>query len=114
MFLAPDERLTLTLPSPYLRNMPSELTVEGGERGSPHSWARREVISYEEAFKRELVELHRAITNDHEPLTDGRDGLHDVLLCRSIAQAHMDRAPVENPSRVEVGAQTSETAVSEA
>jgi predicted dehydrogenase len=114
MFLAPDERLTLTLPSPYLRNMPSELTVEGGERGSPHSWARQEVISYEEAFKRELVELHSAITNDREPLTDGQDGLRDVLLCRSIAQAHMDRAPVADPSEVEAGARPSETALSDA
>jgi len=114
MFLAPDERLTLTLPSPYLRNMPSELTVEGGEVGTPHSWARQEVISYAEAFKRELVELHSAITNDRQPLTDGHDGLHDVLLCRSIAQAHMDRAPVADPSEVEAGARPSETALSDA
>ena len=111
MFLAPDERLTLTLPSPYLRNMPSELTVEGGEPKSPHSWARREVMSYDEAFKLELIELHGAITEDREPLTDGHDGLHDVLLCRAIAQAHLDRAPVENPSRVEVEPPASETAV---
>ena len=114
MFLAPDERLRLTLPSPYLRNMPSELTVEGGEVGTPHSWARQEVISYDEAFKCELVELHSAITTDRQPLTDGHDGLHDVLLCRSIAQAHMDRAPVENPSKVEAGARPTETALSDA
>jgi predicted dehydrogenase len=112
MFLAPDERLTLTLPSPYLRNMPSELTVEGGEPGSAHSWSRQEVVSYDEAFKRELVELHSAITEDREPLTDGHDGLHDVMLCRSIAQAHMDRAPIGNPSQVEVGTPASETTVS--
>ena len=54
MFLAPDERLTLTLPSPYLRNMPSELTVEGGEPGTAHAWSRVEIVSYDEAFKREL------------------------------------------------------------
>jgi predicted dehydrogenase len=112
MFLAPDERLTLTLPSPYLRNMPSELTVEGGEPGSAHSWSRQEVVSYDEAFKRELLELHSAITEDREPLTDGHDGLHDVTLCRSIAQAHMDRGPIGNPSQVEVGTPASETAVS--
>ena len=114
MFLAPDERLTLTLPSPYLRNMPSELTVEGGEPGTAHAWSRQEVIAYDEAFKLELVELHSAITNDREPLTDGHDGLHDVLLCRSIAQAHLDRTPVRNPSTVEVGARPIEPAVSDA
>ena len=102
MFLAPDERLTLTLPSPYLRNMPSELTVEGGEPGTAHAWARQEVISYDEAFKRELVELHSVIADDREPLTNGDDGLHDVMLCRSIAQAHLDRTPVRNPSQTAV------------
>lgn len=112
MFLAPDQRLTLTLPSPYLPNMPSELTVEGGKPGSAHSWSRREVISYDEAFKRELVELHSAITNDREPLTNGQDGLRDVLLCRSIVQAHLDRAPVADPCRVEVTAPASEASVS--
>jgi predicted dehydrogenase len=111
MFLAPDERLTLTLPSPYLRNMPSELTIEGGEPGSAHSWGRRDVISYDEAFKRELVELHSAITTDRDPLTNGHDGLHDVMLCRSIAQAHLDRAPVADPSRVEATAPGSEASV---
>jgi hypothetical protein len=34
------------------------------------------------------------------------------MLCRSIAQAHMDRAPIGNPSQVEVGTPASETAVS--
>ncbi len=102
MFLAPDERLTLTLPSPYLRNMPSELTVEGGDLGTAHAWARQEIVSYDEAFKRELVEFHSAIADDRDPPTDGDDGLHDVMLCRSIAQAHLDRRPVRNPSQTEL------------
>ena len=91
MFLAPDQRLTLTLPSPYLRNMPSELTIEGGEPQGTHSWSRVEIVSYEEAFKRELVEFHAAIREQRTPRTDGIDGLHDVALCHSIAQVHMTR-----------------------
>jgi predicted dehydrogenase len=102
MFLAPEQRLTLTLPSPFLRNMPSELTVEGGESGTAHSWSRVETVSYDEAFKRELVELHSAISDDRRPLTDGVDGLHDVTLCRSVAQAHLNRGPIDHPSSDEV------------
>jgi predicted dehydrogenase len=98
MFLAPNERLTLTLPSPYLRNMPSELTVEGGEPGGTHSWSRLEVVSYEEAFKRELVEFHAAIRDQRAPRTDGIDGLHDVALCHSIARVHMSGEPAVAPS----------------
>ncbi|HWD64198.1 MAG TPA: Gfo/Idh/MocA family oxidoreductase [Solirubrobacteraceae bacterium] len=98
MFLAPERRLTLTLPSPYLRNMPGELTVEDGVLGTAHAWTRLETVSYEEAFKRELLELHAAINEDRAPRTDGSDGLHDVTLCHSIAQAHMTRRPVDHPS----------------
>lgn len=98
MFLAPDRRLTLTLPSPYLRNMPSELTIEDGEVGTADSWSRVETVSYHEAFKLELVELHRSIREDRAPRTSGEDGLRDVTLCRSIAQAHLTRRPVERPS----------------
>jgi hypothetical protein len=98
MFLAPDRRLTLTLPSPYLRNMPSELTIEDGVVGTAHSWSSTETISYEEAFKRELIELHSSITEDRAPRTDGLDGLRDVLLCRSIAEAHFTHSPVARPT----------------
>jgi predicted dehydrogenase len=78
--------------------MPSELTVEGGEPGGTHSWSRLEVVSYEEAFKRELVEFHAAIRDQRAPRTDGIDGLHDVALCHSIARVHMSGEPAVAPS----------------
>jgi predicted dehydrogenase len=97
-FYALDRRLTLTLPSPYLRNMPSQLTVEGGVAGTPHSWRSVEVVSYEEAFKRELVELEAAIRAGRDPRTDVIDGLHDVALCGAIARSHITGEAVELPS----------------
>ena len=100
MFLAPDQRLTLTLPSPYLRNMPSELTIEGGDPRGPHSWSRVEIVSYEEAFKRELVEFHAAIREERPPRTDGIDGLHDVTLCHSIARVHISGEAMVAPSQL--------------
>jgi predicted dehydrogenase len=101
MFLAPDERLTLTLPSPYLRNMPSELTIEGGTPGGTHSWSRQEIVSYDEAFKRELIEFHAAIREQRPVRTDGIDGLHDVALCHSVARVHMSGEPALAPSELE-------------
>jgi predicted dehydrogenase len=99
-FYAPQRRLTLTLPSPYLRGAPSELTVEGGEPGGVASWSRTETTSYDEAFKRELVELEAAIREGRAPRTDGVDGLRDVALCGAIARAHVSGEPVVNPSAV--------------
>lgn len=97
-FYALDRRVTLTLPSPYLRSMPSQLTVEAGVRGTPDNTREVEIVSYEEAFKRELVELEEAIRTGREPRTNAVDGLHDVALCHAIARSHLTREPVDLPS----------------
>jgi predicted dehydrogenase len=92
-FYAPDQRFTLELPSPFLRSMPSRLIVEGGEPGTTHSWERVEVVSFEEAFKRELVEFADCIASGREPRTSGADGLADLQLCEAIARAHRGAEP---------------------
>ena len=97
-FFAADERATLSFPSPFLRSMPTELVREGGVPGSPTSWRAVETVSYEEAFKRELVEFHAAITEDREPRTPGADGLRDVALCQSIVRAVVEERPVASPT----------------
>jgi predicted dehydrogenase len=88
-FYAPEQRLTLELPSPYLRNEPSRLIVEGGEVGTTHSWAREEVLSYDEAFRRELDEFAECIATGRLPRTSGYDGLADLRLCEAIARKHL-------------------------
>lgn len=99
-FYALDRRIKLTLPSPYLRDMPSLLKVDGGRAGTPHSWRSVETVAYQEAFKRELIEFADAISDQREPRTDVTDGLHDVALCHAIARSHMSRNPVELPSEL--------------
>ncbi|MGZ4230598.1 MAG: Gfo/Idh/MocA family protein [Solirubrobacteraceae bacterium] len=86
-FYSPDQRLTLELPSPFLRSMPSRLIVEGGDAGTAHSWQRDEVVSYEEAFKRELIEFADCIVTGREPRTSAADGLRDVRLAEAVARA---------------------------
>jgi predicted dehydrogenase len=92
-FYAPDQRLTLELPSPFLRSMPSRLIAEGGEPGSTHSWQREEIVSYEEAFKRELEEFADCIATGREPRTSGHDGMADLALCEAVARAHQGLPP---------------------
>jgi predicted dehydrogenase len=86
-FYAPTQRLTLRLPSPFLRNMPSRLIAEGGEAGTAMSWERDEIVSYDEAFKRELVEFADCISSGRAPRTPPADGLRDVRLAEAIARA---------------------------
>jgi predicted dehydrogenase len=97
-FYAPDRRLTLTLPSPFLRSAPSILALEGGEPGTPHAWERDEVVAYDEAFRRELIAFHSAIADGADPPTDGSDGLRDVLLCEAVARVHLTREPLADPT----------------
>ena len=97
-FYAVDKRITLTLPSPYLRNFPSLLTVETGQEGSPFAARSVEITSFEEAFKRELAEFAAAIAAGRTPRTDAISALHDLALCRSIALAHITGQPVDRPS----------------
>jgi predicted dehydrogenase len=97
-FVGMDRRLILSLPSPYLRAMPSQFAIEGGTKDSPHAWRTVETLSYEEAFRRELVEFEAAIREGREPLTNTIDGLRDVALCAAIADVHRTREPIEQPS----------------
>lgn len=99
-FYGPHERATLTFPSPFLRNMPTRLVLEGGEPGTPSSWRAEHTTSYEEAFKRELLELHEAITEDREARTSARDGLMDVALSKAIASAAHDGRPRLRPTEI--------------
>ena len=97
-FFAPDMRATLRLPSPFLRSAPSVLELEGGEAGTPAAWRAEHVVSYDEAFKRELVEFHDCIVEGREPRTGARDALRDVALCTSFVRCCLERRPVQSPS----------------
>ena len=97
-FHGPDARATLRFPSPFLANEPTQLVLEGGETGTAHSWETVQTVSYDEAFKRELLEFHAAVSERRLPRTSGEDGLRDVLLCQAIARAHASGAAVDDPT----------------
>src|SRR5438132_517951 len=80
-FFSPQRRATLVFPSPFLRNAPIELVLEGGSPGSPRSWRTAETVSFESAFKRELVEFYECITKDREPRTTAANAVRDVAFC---------------------------------
>ena len=97
---APDRRLRLSFPSPFLRSEPAVLEIEGGDLGSPRSWRAEEVVSYESGFKRELAAFHDSIVSGRPPVTSGRDGLRDIALCEAIIECHRRQGPVADPAGV--------------
>jgi predicted dehydrogenase len=95
---APERRVTLKFPSPFLRSAPTLLALEGGETESPRAWATEETTGFAESFSRELVHFHACITTGARPLTSAHDAVRDIALCRSVVAAHRTRAPVERPT----------------
>jgi predicted dehydrogenase len=96
---APDRRLRLVFPSPFLRNEPAVLEMQGGDLASARSWRTEEVVSHESGFKRELAAFHECAVTGAVPPTSGLDGLADIALCQAIIECHRRRAPVDQPSR---------------
>jgi len=90
-FYAPGRRLTLELPSPFLRSAPSRLITEGGEAGTADGWQRDEVVAYDEAFRRELVEFSECLRTGRPARTAGSDAVQDMRLCEQIARTHAER-----------------------
>jgi predicted dehydrogenase len=97
-FYAPDRRLTLSFPSPFLRSMPTLLHIEDGEPASPRAWRSEQVVSYAESFKEELIHFHDCVTGGKPPLTSGEDAIRDIALCEAVVDAHLARRPREKPT----------------
>jgi predicted dehydrogenase len=75
-FLATDGRVELHFPSPFLKSAPTPVAAETTEQGV---YMRHEhVVSYEEAFKQELLHFHACITTGIHPLTDGVEAKADI------------------------------------
>jgi predicted dehydrogenase len=98
-FFAPDRRITLSFPSPFLRNEPATVVIEGGEAGAARSWRSSEVVSYESGFKREIAAFYDCVVNGESPVTSGLDAVRDVALCEAIIACHRSGQPVEAPTR---------------
>jgi predicted dehydrogenase len=97
----PDQRVTLSFPSPFLRSAPATVELVDGEIGTTASRSVNEVVSYESAFKLELRAFHYHVVSGTEPATNAEDALHDLALCEAIIRFLQTREPIENPSAVD-------------
>jgi predicted dehydrogenase len=99
-FASNDRRALLEFPSPFLRSAPTSLVIEDGVAGTPASRRSEHVESYDEAFRRELLEFHAAIVEGREPRTPGADALHDIALCEAIVRCAAEGRPIDRPADV--------------
>lgn len=84
-------RVKIIFPSPFLRNYPTEVRIQGAEmlpdRPESASWEKRVTVSYAEAFKEELLAFYDYVTNGKQPLTDVADSRADLTLIHAMAKA---------------------------
>jgi predicted dehydrogenase len=84
-FYASDGRVMIRFPSPYLRNAPTYVDVERTE--GEELQVTRLTVSYEEAFKRELIELDDCVRTGRTPRTDALGFRQDIELLTAIARS---------------------------
>jgi predicted dehydrogenase len=83
-FYASDGRVLIRFPSPYLRNAPTLVDVERME--GEELQVMRLTASYEEAFKRELLEFADCVRTGRPPRTDAAGFRQDLELLNEIAR----------------------------
>jgi predicted dehydrogenase len=85
-FVGPDERVTLTFPSPYFRHFPTPLRIERMHEGE--LVVEDVTVSHEEAFRAELHEFRRCLLAGADPAPSVEDALADARWMQSIAEAY--------------------------
>ena len=83
-FYASDGRVLIRFPSPYLRNAPTLVDVE--RMHGEELQVTRFTTSYEEAFKRELLEFDDCVRTGRTPRTDGPGFRQDLEVLTEIAR----------------------------
>ena len=84
-FVGNDGRVTLVFPSPYLRHAPTPLTIE--RMDGDDLVVESHTVSYDEAFRRELIAFHECIANGMAPETTVADALGDSRWIQAMLAA---------------------------
>jgi predicted dehydrogenase len=84
-FYGSDGRVHIHFPSPYLRNEPTPIEIERMDGDELH--VTSVIVSYEEAFKLELLHLHECLVERKQPLTSAPAFRTDLEVLIQIAQA---------------------------
>jgi predicted dehydrogenase len=83
-FFGSDEYVKITFPSPYLKNSPT--LVDVSRMGGDELEETRITVSYEEAFKRELIEFAECVETGRQPRTTAEGFRQDLEVLTAIAR----------------------------
>lgn len=78
-------RVRMVFPSPFFRNMPTPVIVEGMESGKP--FEKRVTASMKEAFKEEMLHFADCVQKQKTPVTTPAEAKGDVALLHKMFHA---------------------------
>ncbi|MHB8628143.1 MAG: Gfo/Idh/MocA family protein [Aggregatilineales bacterium] len=84
-FFGNHERLILQFPSPYYRNFPSPVIVQGGEH--EQSWEKHITVSYDEAFRNELLAFAENVRLNRKPISSVDDAVQHTRFIQQMIDA---------------------------
>lgn len=84
-FFGNRERVIMQLPSPYFRNFPSPVIVQGGD--GELAWEKKITVGYEEAFRAELLEFYTNVREGRTPRTGVHDAVQHMRFIQQLASA---------------------------
>lgn len=85
-FFGDDQRVYLTFPSPYLKNFPTPVVVQGHDEET--AWEKRIIVNYDEAFRNEMLAFHSNIVERTRPET----GIEEAVAHAHFIQQMIDAA----------------------
>jgi predicted dehydrogenase len=81
-FYGNSSRVSLHFPAPYFLHFPSPIMVQGGE--GELTWEKKILVSYEEAYRRELREFHACVTGRNRPLANVDNALQHARFIQQV------------------------------
>jgi predicted dehydrogenase len=84
-FFGNHDRVFLRFPSPYFRNFPSPVTVQGGD--GELAWEKTITVSLDEAFKNELLAFYDCVVNNKTPMTTVTDAVKHMRFGQALIDA---------------------------
>jgi predicted dehydrogenase len=84
-FFGNHDRVIMQLPAPYFRNFPSPVIIQGGE--DELSWEKRVIVSYDEAFRLELMAFHDNVTQGATPRSSVETAIEHMTFVQALIDA---------------------------
>jgi predicted dehydrogenase len=84
-FYGNHDRVLLNFPSPYFRNFPSPVTIQGGD--GELAWKKEVTVSHGEAFENELLAFYDNVVNNKKPISSLDDAIKHSRFSRQLIDA---------------------------